>query len=187
LRPHSVPDPNGCEAALKRMPRCPDYSAMRRGASILASGVVAVVVVGLTVAFTVGDSSGSNSTTNVGDLASAQRVADSIVVPGFTPSSACPGGTSHCFADSRSVISNANAVFDAMGQQTQTAPRLRCFPHRVGTLSPVSQQDTRTQVDSCVVDIPVDGHLAYAYIDPITSGSLAHLAAHGSTVKFDVS
>jgi hypothetical protein len=158
---------------------------MKRRAAILAGGAVAVLAIGVTVALTVGHSSGSTSASNAHSLAAAQRVADNVVVPGLTPSSACTEGSSHCFADPRSVISSANAVFDAMQQQTHTAPRLRCFPHRVGVPPSGSQRDTRTLVDSCVVDVPVDGHLAYAYIDPSTRASLTHLAAHGSTVHFE--
>lgn len=147
----------------------------------MAGGAAVVVVAGVTVALVLGHSNGSN---NAGDLVAARHVADSIVVPGLTPSSACTDGSSRCFADSQSVIVSSNAVFKAMQQQTHSGPHLRCFPHAVGDLPTRSQHNSGTLVDSCVVDVAVDGHNAYAYIDPVTSGSPTHPVVRGSTVRF---
>lgn len=159
-------------------------SHVSRRMAIGIAGMAALLAVVLPFRLTMSQSTDRGRPTGTSDQLAAQKIADSTAVPGATPSSACELGRSHCFADSRSVIATANAVFEAMRKRTSTLPSLRCFPHRAGMLLPASAKDTQTLVDSCVVDVSIDGHYAYAYVDPLTSGPATHLAVHGSTVSF---
>jgi hypothetical protein len=153
---------------------------MRTRAGILAGGAVLVAAAGLAGGLLIGHAHKAAGTSS---LVAAQHVANGTVVPGLTPSSACVSGPGRCFADPQSVIATSNAVFEAMRTESHLGAQLRCFPHYIGGLSRTVRPGG-TLVDSCVVDVPVDGHTAYAFVDPVTTGPMAHPIVHGSTVHF---
>jgi hypothetical protein len=113
------------------------------------------------------------------DLATARAIASGVTVPDARPSSQCRAGGIECWSTSLSVRVVTRSVDTALRTAGRQTPRVRCLTYRVGLLDPGAQ------VSSCVVDVRVGAHLAYAYVDPITSGPLTNEHAVGATVSLN--
>lgn len=115
-------------------------------------------------------------------LATATRVAHLVRVPDSTPSDACHGDDQvSCVATTTTVARTAADVAAEMKSVSGEQPRTRCFPHRVGVLSP------GLLVSSCVIDIHYGRRGVFVWVGPVTAGNPRHVIATGATVSVSAS